>query len=410
MNTRQKRRNRRNFLKTGITGIAGMAFLPSVLKAEEKSQTQEKETATNIITRKLGKTGLELPIVSMGVMNADNPNLVQAALDGGMVHLDTAHFYSRGRNEEMIGEAVKDRPRDSFVIASKARASTADRSHMKGVKAREETTESFIQKVEISLKRLQMDYIDILYLHSASSKGDAMKDHVLEAMQKLKQSGKIRFIGVSTHKNEHKVIRAAVESRLYEVVLTAYNFRQKNRRKIKDEIAEAAKAGLGIVAMKTQAGVYWDKKREKTINMTAALKWALQDENVHTSVPGFTTFDQLEDDLAVMRDPELSTKEKEELKLGLNHHSPGLYCQQCGDCEPQCKQGLDIPRLMRSYMYAHGYRNLELAKDTVLLANLPESPCGECDVCMIECAMGFDIKDRIEDIARIREVPDDFLI
>jgi predicted aldo/keto reductase-like oxidoreductase len=346
----------------------------------------------------------------MGVMNGDNPNLVKAALDGGMRLLDTAHYYMRGRNEEIVGQAVKGRPRDSFILASKARASTVDRSRVEGGEEREETTESFIQKVEISLKRLQMDYIDILYLHSAKSKQDALKDHVLEAMQKLKQSGKIRFIGISTHSNEPEVIRAAVESGLYEVVLTAYNFRMKHRAEVKAAIAEAAKAGLGIVAMKTQAGVYFDQERKQPINMMAALKWALQDENVHTSVPGFTTFDQLEADLAVMRDPALSTKEKADLKLGLNHHPSGMYCQQCGACEPQCKKSLDIPRLMRSYMYAHGYRNLELAKDTVLSANLPEAPCGGCDVCGIECTMGFDIKNRIENIARIRQVPDDFII
>jgi len=409
MNTRQNRRNRRHFLKTGITGIAGMAFLPAAAKAG-LSRAQDKETATKIITRKLGKTGLELPLVSMGVMNADNPNLVRAALDGGMLLLDTAHYYMRGRNEEMVGEAVKDRPRDSFVIASKARASTVDRSRIEGAEDREETAESFIQKVEISLKRLQMDYIDILYLHSAASKEDALKDQIAEAMQKLKQSGKIRFIGISTHQNEPEVIRAAAGSGLYEVVLTTYNFRQENHQEIKTAVAEAAQAGLGIVAMKTQAGVYWDRDRKDPINMKAALRWVLQDENVHTTVPGFTTFDQLEADLAVMRDPALTSEEKAELKLGLNHPSPGLYCQQCGACLPQCKQGLDIPRLMRGYMYAYGYRNLELAKATVLSANLPETPCGGCGECRIECTIGFDVKDRVEDIARIREVPDDFLV
>jgi len=61
--------------------------------------------------------------------------------------------------------------------------------------------------------------------------------------------------------------------------------------------------GLGIVAMKTQAGVYWDKEKTTPINMKAALKWALRDPNVHTAIPGFTTLDQLQTDLDVLPIP-----------------------------------------------------------------------------------------------------------
>ena len=56
----------------------------------------------------------------MGVMNSDNPNLIRAALDSGMVLLDTAHGYMGGRNEETIGGAIKGRPRDSFMIGSES--------------------------------------------------------------------------------------------------------------------------------------------------------------------------------------------------------------------------------------------------------------------------------------------------
>ncbi len=412
MNAGEKGGNRRHFLKTGITGLAGMAILPLVRNEDTRAQSEETGKEIKIVTRKLGKTGLELPIVSMGIMNSDNPNLVRVALDSGIRLLDTAHYYMMGRNEEMVGQAIKGRPRDSYVIATKARAIAVDRSTSSNEndKYRMETKESFIEKVEISLKRLGLDYIDILYLHSAKNKKDVMKEHVLAAMQKLKQDGKIRFIGVSTHKSEPEVIRAAVKSKVYEVVLTAYNFRQKNRKKVREAIAQAAEAGLGVVAMKTQAGVYWDKDRKNPINMKAALKWVLQDENVHTSIPGFTTFDQLDDDLSVMSDLALTKEEKEELKLGQRLGAPGLYCQQCASCLPQCKRGLDIPHLMRSFMYAYGYRNLALAKEIFLSANLSKSPCAECDTCSVACPMGFDIKSRIEDIERLREVPDDFLV
>ena len=77
---------------------------------------------------------------------------------------------------------------------------------------------------------------------------------------------------------------------------------------------KASKAGIGIVAMKTQAGVYWDEEKQNKINMKAALKWALQSPHVHTSIPGFATFDQLNEDLEVMSDITLTDKDKKDLR------------------------------------------------------------------------------------------------
>ena len=72
-----------------------------------------------------------------------------------------------------------------------------------------------------------------------------------------------------------------------------------------------------MVAMKTQAGVYWDRARRRKINMTAALKWVLQDENVHTTIPAPSNFNELREDIAVMQDPNLTPEEQRDLKLGM---------------------------------------------------------------------------------------------
>lgn len=403
-------RGRREFLKKGIAGLAGAAALPSLIGGGARAQESEPERKQQYPVRTLGKTGITVPVVSMGVMNADNPNLVKVALERGITYLDTAHYYQRGRNEEMVGSVIKDVPRDAFYLATKARASTVDR-HTRGEseQAEPETVQSFIQKVELSLKRLQQEYVDILYLHSATNKEDVMSEHAVTAMQRLKKEGKIRFMGVSTHRSEHEVIDAAVESGVYDVVLTAYNFRMENRAKVEAAMAAAAAAGLGIVAMKTQAGVYWDKTRTKQINMSAALKWALQNKNVHTSIPGFTTFDQLETDLAVLRDSALTPEEREDLQLGEKTGMRGLYCRQCEICIAQCPHGLEIPTIMRSYMYAYGYRNLSEARETLSALHMKSVPCSTCDTCSVRCAQGFDIKDRVTDVARLRNVPADLL-
>ena len=397
---------RRRFIKAGASSLVGAAVLPSFLKGDNKGAPPGSGKRENFIYRKLGKTGFELPIVSMGVMNADNPNLVAAALDVGIVHLDTAHGYQRGKNEEMIGEVIKDRPRDSFVIGTKI---TYPKDRETEMFLPETSVEQFQEKFDISLKRLGLDYVDILYIHGVSRKEVVFCEPALKFLEIAKKDGKTRFVGFSTHKNEDEVIEAAVESKAYDVILTAYNFRKKNRVELQKAIAKAAKAGIGIVAMKTQAGVYWDEEKQHPINMKAALKWALQDENIHTSIPGMTTFDQLESDISVMKDLTLTPEDVKDLRLDESGSMAGLYCQQCDECRRQCPENVDIPTFMRSYMYAYGYRNTGLAQETLHGLELSSLPCSDCSRCGVRCSMGFDVRGKILDIARIKDVPSEFL-
>jgi predicted aldo/keto reductase-like oxidoreductase len=163
--------------------------------------------------------------------------------------------------------------------------------------------------------------------------------------------------------------------------------------------------------MKTQAGVYWDKEKQHPINMKAALKWALKNPNVHTSIPGFTTFDQLQLDLSVMEDSKLTPQEIEDLKPKAEGTPlAGLFCQQCSRCIAQCTFHLNIPDMMRSYMYAFGYRNLLLAKDTLTASVKTANPCSNCSDCSIHCTMGFDIKNKIREILPIYDIPEQFIV
>jgi hypothetical protein len=322
-----------------------------------------------------------------------------------MVMLDTAHGYQEGRNEEMIGTVLAGRKRDSFVLCTKVYVDTLDRKTGRfGPKTR---GEEIIEKLDISLKRLGLDHVDVLHLHAQSAREGVLHAGLMKALEKAKKDGKTRFIGVSTHKNEPEVIRAAVEGKLYDVVLTSYNFKQDHHLEVQKAIGEAAAAGLGIVAMKTQAGVFWDKTKTKPIDMKAALRWALRDPNVATAIPGFTTFDQLQDDLVVMREPMLMPADSEKL---VAQKLAGLFCQGCEECLEPCRQHLPIPDLMRSYMYGHAYRNREAAQSLLLALDLPLSPCSDCNTCPVVCAKGFDVRERIRDIVRLREVPREFLI
>jgi len=395
---------RRSFLKWSAAGLAGMAANPI-----SASQTGDSPAETphpqkkDVIVRTLGRTSLKLPVVSMGVMNSDNPNLIRAALDRGIVMLDTAHGYQGGRNEVVIGGVIKGRPRDSFMIATKVPAPGRDRRS--GAIPADAKAEPFFDMFNLSLRRLGLEHVEILNQHNVLARDQVLFEPVLNALQKIKKEGKARFIGVTTHGNEPEVIRAVIEAKVHDVILTAYNFRQDHRDEVRKAVAEAARAGIGIIAMKTQAGAYWDKEKQYPINMKAALKWVLSDPNVTTAVPGLTTFDQLEEDLAVMTDLTLTEQELKDLKMDIHG---GLYCQHCRRCLPGCREGLPVPDLMRGYMYAYGYRNLGLAHDLLQELDIPSNPCRSCETCTVSCAKGFDVAERIKDIVRLKDVPADF--
>lgn len=397
--------DRRDFLRTSVLTSTGALLSLSGLSQTSHATAQTSSVDKGVIKRKLGKTGLELPIVSFGVMRADNPALVKAALDAGIILFDTAHGYQRGRNEEMLGEVLKDRPRDSYVLATKVPPEDVD--NRTGTLRSGSTAKAFLDKLDISLRRLKLDYVDILYVHNISTREGVFFPAMLEAIQTAKKSGKAKHVGLSTHKNEPEVIRAAVESGEYEVVLTSVNFKQDHYSDVKAAIAEAAKAGVGIVAMKTMAGGFHDRERQQPINCKAALKFVLNDENVTTAIPGNTNFDHLTANVSVNYDLAMTDQERADLAVGKSE--TGLYCQGCEHCAPGCPKGLPIPDIMRAYMYTYGYAQPELAHALMTSLDLPDNPCSACSSCSAVCVKGFDIAQRISDIGRITNVPVEFL-
>jgi predicted aldo/keto reductase-like oxidoreductase len=396
--------NRRDFLKTGLAGMAGMTVLSGTpLQAKEKSSPKNK-----LIYRKLGKTGIKLPIISIGTGDTSDSGLIKAALDAEVKLLATSKYYGNGQNESMVGQVIKQRKRESVIVATSAMPENFD--HKNGVFNEGAKADLFVESLEGSLKRLGVEYVDIFLLPFMAKRESVFYEPYLKAMENIKKQGKARFIGIATHSHEDEAVRAAVEAKIYDVCMVAYNFRKENRAEIGEALAYAAKKGMGIIAMKTMAGAYWDKDRKEPINSTAALKWALQNENVHTAIPGVTTFEQLENDIAIMSSLPLKDEEKKDLKLSLGEKPEAPFCQQCGACLPQCNKSLDIPTLMRSHMYAYGYGNMAHARVTLASATQDADPCAGCDACPVSCTMNFDVKSKITGIARLNRVPEEFII
>lgn len=396
--------DRRGFLKKTVMGATG-ALVSTSIFADTRNE-ENKYDDQPVIKRKLGKTGIVLPIVSYGVMRADSPALLEAARKEGIVHFDTAHGYQNGRNEEMIGEVFKNVNKEELVISTKIQPEDSDRTT--GKIGPGSTSKAFLNRLDISLKRLKRDYVDILYVHGVQSRESVLYPSMIEAVTQAKKEGKAKHVGVSVHRNEPEVIRAAIESKVFEVVLASINFKQGHYAEIKKACAEAANAGIGIIAMKTMAGGFQDKERKIPINCKAALKFVLQDENVTTAIPGITNFDHLKINASVNRELILTDAEKNDLAL-FDNKQGGLYCQGCEKCLRECPKGLPIPDIMRAYMYAYGYNNARQSYDTLAELGLKENPCGNCINCTVKCSKNFAVSEKIADVIRVASIPQEFL-
>lgn len=402
--TGTRSRSRREFLRTGTAGIVGTSVLASCSSREEPPQDKPR-TERKIVYRTLGRTGLKLPVVSLGAAYA--LDLVRAAVDEGVVYIHTSSSYSERNQERRLGEVCRSLSRASFVIGT---SPDLPYQFMRGQDLSADVGTAvnpglITRSLEDSLRLLGLEYVDIYYLASVNARASTLHEPYLREFERLKKQGKTRFIGVTTHANEPEVIRAAAESGVWDVVVTAYNFRQSYREEIRDAIVRAAGAGLGIVAMKTQAGVYWGGVPRRKINMKAALKWVLQDENVHTTIPAVSNYDEMREDLSVMEDLALTPQERRDLKLGEELGLSGMYCQQCSHCRPQCPAGLDIPTLMRASMYAFGHRQPAKARAMLREWKPADFSCTRCPDCRVQCALGLDVRARTVEISRMLGEP-----
>lgn len=408
--------NRRDFIArvtswlaaTPLLGSSNLLFGQATASAAAPVKADASE---KLIFRTLGKTGISLPIVSMGVMNADVPGLVRRSYELGMRHFDTAARYQQGRNEEMLGSMIKEMGvRDKVIISTKVlrpgwgreQGAQAQPKSFSAAEVKAHFNETFAG----SLKRLEMDYVDILYNHSADSEADVNSEGALEAMTALKKQGKVRFLGVSSHQPE-MALKQAMKLGVYDVVLIPINYTMAANQEFLKTIVEASKSGLGLVAMKTQAGGANkpDPKLGKPLtpaSQSALLKWVLRHESIATAIPGYTTYEQLEQNFSVASNLAYTAAEEDFLS-DKKTVSEAQFCQQCGQCREDCPLGVDIPTLMRSHMYAVQYANRSLATDTLvsIAAGKGLSACRDCESCLANCRNSVNIAGKIQHLKEI---------
>jgi aryl-alcohol dehydrogenase-like predicted oxidoreductase len=354
--------NRRDFLKGTLTSLGAGLFPAKALAA----------AAGEMPFRVLGRTGLKVSVLGYGAMQCSDADSIRFGLDQGINYIDTADCYMGGRNEKIVGQAISG-IRDRLVIATKVHISSEKRMR---------------SSVDRSLSRLGVETVDLMQLHGMSSQNQIVRKDVQQIMKTMKEEGKFRFAAVTTHSNQVEVINAVAEDGFYDAVLVAVNFRSPPG--LFEAIEEAAAAGVGIIAMKTQNGGYRSGSDPGLTPHQAALRFVLLKHGVHTAVPGMLSRKMVGENLAAV-------KRKGGLAdlLSLDCYRgelEGRACSFCSECVDQCRRnkgGLDAVRIT---MYAEGYGDGRLAAEQAARVSSAIRNCLDCPGCTVECSQGIDIK------------------
>jgi aryl-alcohol dehydrogenase-like predicted oxidoreductase len=159
--------NRRDFISRTSSQLAlfnlfGLVSTKSAIGEELTTQTADEASKGKIIYRTLGRTGIKVPIVNMGVMNATIPGLITRSYEKGVRLFDTAWFYQNGMNEKMLGEVVEQQGiRDDIIIMTKIYLKETERDLYTP-----QAKQLFLDRFKESLKRLKTDHVDILFHHA----------------------------------------------------------------------------------------------------------------------------------------------------------------------------------------------------------------------------------------------------
>jgi aryl-alcohol dehydrogenase-like predicted oxidoreductase len=213
--------------------------------------------------RQLGRSGLRVSELTLGTMGfggsgrfadvgdigvTDAQRQLDLCLDAGINLVDTADAYSDGASEEVLGEALKGR-RDRLLVATKARFPTGPGPNDQGL-----SRHHLIAACEASLKRLQVDHIDLLQVHEWD--GSVPLEETLEALDSLVTSGKVRYIGCSNFSGWHlaKSIGVAERLRLQPFVASQIYYSLESRDAEYELIPAAIDGGVGVLVWSPLAG------------------------------------------------------------------------------------------------------------------------------------------------------------
>lgn len=324
----------------------------------------------------LGNTGLKVSRLGFGgipiqrIPKDDAIALIHKLPEYGINYIDTARGYTV--SEEYIGAGLEGM-RDKFVLATKSQARTKD---------------AMAADIDISLKNLRTDYIDLYQLHFVQPKDiDTITGPggALEALLEAKAAGKIGHIGFTTH--ELAMFEKALELDWVETIMFPYNFVETHGT---DLMKKCAERGKGFISMKPLAGGAIE-------NAPLAMRFIATNENVSVNIPGMASEDELAQNVKAASDAvPLSEAELAEV-AHIRDTLGNQFCRRCNYCQP-CTMGINISFCftLNGYLTRYGLKDWAIGRYKTM-AVMPDA-CIECGACESRCPYKLPIISMLKDV------------
>ncbi|WNG15606.1 aldo/keto reductase [Cystobacter fuscus] len=301
--------SRRKFLQ-----LAGMAAVTASLGTQAEAEAAEGPTtqgseATSpeaIPMRPFGKTGVKVSAIGVGGFHIGKPQdeqvgirIIQEALDAGINFMDNAWDYNKGRSEEIMGKALKDRRDKAFLMTKVC-------THGRG-------KDVAMKQLEDSLRRLQTDHLDLWQIHEVVYPNDPelhfKKDGVVEALTLAKKQGKVRFVGFTGHKHPDLHLEMLKHGYPFDAVqmpLNAFDgsFRSFEQR-VLPEVLRRKMAPLGMKSLSGNA----EPVKKGVVTVQEALRYAMS-LPVAVTISGMDSIEVLHQNLAIARGFKPMTKQE----------------------------------------------------------------------------------------------------
>ena len=322
--------------------------------------------------------------------SAEGERIARDAIERGVNYFDTAPDYSEYGSEMVLGKALQGR-RDKMFIATKF--CTAGGHLPTG-----SSVDDYIATIEGSLGRLKTDYVDLVHIHSCNTLDRLLDPNVHEAFDRLKQQGKARFLGFSSHTPDLPLVAdAAIDDGRFDVMMLAYHYGAWPQ--LPAIIERAAKSDIGVVAMKTLKGAKHealsDFRDDADSYTQSAFKWVLSNPNIACLVVSFFQPQHVDEYLYAsggsLSQQDLAVLERYENQIA------GTYCEEhCGACLDSCPEGLPIGDVLRQRMYFEDYGNEKEAMRLYAGLERGADACASCSApCTDKCPYGIDIANRM---------------
>jgi len=361
--------SRRDFIKTaGAVGLGSVLVpLSSLTQAHGKSSTTLPEQVI-VPTRPFGKTGVNVPILSLGgELKMSDQLIFRQAFKMGVTYWDTADSYGLGKNEKAIGKYFAKFQNDRKKVFLVTKAATSD-------------PQELTEKLNTSLQRMNTSYIDMYFIHYVRDVKNELTDEVKVWAEKAKAEGKIRFFGFSAHKNMENNMLAAAKLGWIDGIMMSYNYRLMVKNKMKRAVDACVKAGIGLTAMKTQAafsanfyasiGSETDDALKMTENFLkkgytakqAKIKVVWENPNISSICSAMPNMTILQANVAAaLNKKNLSEGDKQRLEQYAQQTTP-CYCAGCANiCESAVDLDIPISDILRYSMYNHSYGDRDRA-------------------------------------------------